>query len=207
MPAEKRRVSVWKVLRWATLASLLVVVVLMLMRPGALATPLPPEVAKQMSDEVQGKWKELELAHTRGEPAEARFSTEEINAELQQRAQEQAVPQPAAGHDQPAGSGPATGVSDAQVAFIGDHAAGQFVAHMPGKDIYLTFSCKIGVVDGYANFEFTEARIGNLPVPVSLINPQLQNKLQAPEVREKLKLPDYVAGLRIENGQLVVVEK
>jgi hypothetical protein len=63
------------------------------------------------------------------------------------------------------------------------------------------------VVNGYANFEFTEARIGNLPVPVSLINPQLQNKLQEPEVREKLKLPDYVAGLRIENGQLVVVEK
>jgi hypothetical protein len=207
MSAEKPRVSVWKVLRWATIASLLVVVVLMLMRPGALATPLPPEVAKQMSDEVLSKWKELELAHTRGEPAEARFSTEEMNAALQQGAQEQAVPQPAAGHDQPAGSAPAPGVSDAQVAFIGDHAAGQFVAHMPGKDIYLTFSCKIGVVDGYANFEFTEARIGNLPVPVSLINPQLQNKLQEPEVREKLKLPDYVAGLRIENGQLVVVEK
>jgi hypothetical protein len=207
MPAEKRSISVWKVLRWATLASLLVVIVLMLMRPAVLATPQPPDVAKQMSEGVLAKWKELELAHTRGEPAEARFSTEEMNAALQQNAQEQAVPQTAPGRDQPAGSGPAPGVSDTQVAFIGDHAAGQFVAHMPGKDIYLTFSCKIGVADGYATFEFTEARIGNLPVPLSLINPQLQNKLQEPEVREKLKLPDYVAGLRIENGQLVVVEK
>jgi len=155
MPAEKRSISVWKVLRWATLVGLLLVVVLVLTRPAVLASPLPPEVAKQMSDEVLVKWKELELAHTRGEPAEARFSTEEINAAWQQGAQEQAVPQPAAGHDQPSGSGPAPGASDAQVAFIGDHADGQFVAHVPGKDIYVTFSCKIGVVDGYATFEFT----------------------------------------------------
>ncbi len=46
-----------------------------------------------------------------------------------------------------------------------------------------------------------------MPVPISLVNSQLQNKLQDPEVREKLKLPDFVSGLRIENGQLVVTEK
>ncbi len=28
-----------------------------------------------------------------------------------------------------------------------------------------------------------------------------------PEDRDKLKLPDYVAGIRIEDGQLVVVER
>ncbi len=171
MPEGKSRFSVWKVLRWITLASLVVVVVLMLKRPAALATPLPPDVAKQKSEDVLAKWKELELAHTRGESAEARFSSEEMNAALQQSAQEQAHPQPPAGHDQPAAAAPEPdpAVSGAQVAFLGDHATGQFVAHMPGKDVYLTFSCKVGVVDGYATFEFTEAKIGNLPVPIALI--------------------------------------
>ncbi len=209
MPAEKRSFSAWKALRWVTLASLVIVVVLMLKRPAALATPLAPDVAKQKSDEVLAKWKDLELAHTRGEPAEARFSSEEMNAAFQQSATEQAHPQPPAGHDQPvaATAEPDPAVSGAQIAFVGDRAAGQFVAHMPGKDVYLTFSCKIGVVDGYATFEFTQAKIGDLPVPIALINPQLQNKLQDPAVREKLKLPDFVAGLRVENGELVVVEK
>jgi len=65
----------------------------------------------------------------------------------------------------------------------------------------------IGVKDGYATFEFTDAKIDSLPVPVSLLNPRLQQKLQEPENRAKLKLPDYIAGLRVENGQLVIVEK
>src|SRR5690349_19945494 len=141
MPAEKRSFSVWKALRWVTLASLVVVIVLILKTPAMLAPPLPPDVAKQKSDEVLAKWSELEQAHVRGEPAEARFSSEEMNATLQQGAQEQAHPHPApaAGHDQPvAAAEPDPGVSAAQIAFVGDHAAGQFVAHMAGKDIYLT---------------------------------------------------------------------
>jgi len=208
MPAEKRNFSVWKVLRWTTFAGLVIVLVLILMKPTALATPMPPDVAKQKSDDVLAKWKDLELAHTRGEAAEARFSSEEMNAAFQQSAVEQAHPEPPAVSNQLAAAPePDPGVSAAQIAFIGDHAAGQFVAHMPGKDVYLTFSCKLGVADGYATFEFTEAKIGDLPVPVALINPQLQSKLQDPEVRAKLKLPDFVSGLRIENSQLVVVGK
>ncbi len=209
MPQGKSSFSVWKVVRWVSLAILVIVVVLILKRPAALATPLPPDVAKQKYDDVLAKWKDLELAHTRGEPAEARFSSEEMNAAFQQSATEQAHPQPPAGHDPPAAATtePDPAVSGAQIAFVGDRASGQFVAHMPGKDLYLTFSCKIGVVDGYATFEFTEAKIGDLPVPIALINPRLQNKLQDPAVREKLKLPDFVSGLRVENGELVVVEK
>src|SRR5439155_12185540 len=134
MPAEKRSFSAWKTLRWVTLASLVIVVVLMLKRPAALATPLAPDVAKQKSDEVLAKWKDLELAHTRGEPAEACFSSEEMNAAFQQSAVEQAHPEPSAVSNQPAAAPePDPGVSAAQIAFIGDHAAGQFVAHMPGK--------------------------------------------------------------------------
>lgn len=65
----------------------------------------------------------------------------------------------------------------------------------------------ISAKDGYANIELTNAKIGNLSVPVALINPRLQQRLAEPEQRERLKLPDFIADLRVENGRLVIVEK
>ena len=98
-------------------------------------------------------------------------------------------------------------VKPAQVFFAGDHVTGQFVSNVHGKDVYLTVSGKLRVVDGYLTFDLSEMKIGDLPVPVSLVKMQLQSKLREPINREKMKLPSYVADLRVENGQLVVLEK
>ncbi|HEU5337412.1 MAG TPA: hypothetical protein VFU27_15705 [Terriglobales bacterium] len=43
-----------------------------------------------------------------------------------------------------------------------------------------------------------------MSVPVSLVNPALQRKLADPENRDKLKLPDFVKEVRVENGELVI---
>ena len=199
--------SARKIIRWLVLAALLVVVLLILKKPRPVAEPMPPEVAKEKSEEFQSKMQNLAAAHDRGEAAEARFNGDEVNAAFEQSANEQpTTPSPTAPE---APSAPETlpEARTVQIAFVDDHATGQFVANLHGKDVYLTVSGKIGVADGYATFEFTEAKIGDMPVPVSLLNSRLQAKLLEPENREKLKLPDYVAGLRIENGQLVIVEK
>jgi hypothetical protein len=42
-------------------------------------------------------------------------------------------------------------------------------------------------------------------VPVSLVNDQLQKRLA--EQRDRLKLPESVGGLRVENGEVVVSNK
>jgi hypothetical protein len=34
-----------------------------------------------------------------------------------------------------------------------------------------------------------------------------QRKMAEPENREKLRLPDFVASLRVENGELVITQK
>jgi hypothetical protein len=91
--------------------------------------------------------------------------------------------------------------------FVDDEAIGQFIVNQYGKDIYITMSAHLGAKDGYANLELTSAKIGNLSVPVSLINPRLQQKLAEPEQRDRLKLPDFVADMRVEHGKLVIVEK
>lgn len=101
--------------------------------------------------------------------------------------------------------GPVPTVKDYQVSMDGDLVRGQFVTQIAGKDVYLTLAGHIGAKDGYATFDATEVKIGNLSVPASLINDVLQKKLA--EQRDQLKLPANVKDLKVENGQLVFVEK
>jgi hypothetical protein len=60
----------------------------------------------------------------------------------------------------------------------------------------------LGSKDGYATFDPTEIKLGDLNVPVSLVNDQLQKKLL--EQRDRLKLPDSVNSLKVENSEVVL---
>lgn len=93
-------------------------------------------------------------------------------------------------------------IKDEQVSFEGDVVHGQFLAEIAGKNVWVTISGHLGEKDGYATFDPTEFKVGDLSVPISLVNPALQKKLA--EQREQLKLPDFVGGLKIENGELVM---
>ena len=96
-------------------------------------------------------------------------------------------------------------VKDYQVNFDGDVARGQFVTKIAGKDVYVTLAGHLGSKDGYATFDPTEFKVGDLSVPVSLVNDALQKKLG--EQRDRLKLPDNVGDMKVENGQLVMTQK
>ena len=96
-------------------------------------------------------------------------------------------------------------IKDQQVSFDGDLVHGQFLTEVAGKDVWITVSGHIGNKDGYATFDPTEFKVGDLNVPVSLVNPALQKKLS--EERDRLKLPDNVGGVKVENGELVMQGK
>jgi len=40
-----------------------------------------------------------------------------------------------------------------------------------------------------------------------MVDPALQRRLNEPEMREKMKLPEFVGDLRVENGQIVIIGK
>ena len=88
---------------------------------------------------------------------------------------------------------------------IGDVARGQFTTQVAGQDIYVTLAGHLGSQDGYVTFDPTEFKVGDLNVPVSLVNDALQKKLM--EQRDRLKLPDNVGGIKVENGELVMSQK
>lgn len=190
----------FKLGRWGLLGCSVLSLTLMLKRPAAVAQPLPPSAVQQNAEQFQAKLADLEAATQRGEAAEARFSAEEINAAFEE----------SAAADGSGASGAEINrsqIKPAQVSFAGDHVTGQFVANLRGKDVYVTVSGKLGASGGYVTFTPTEMKVGDLPVPVSLVNPQLQARLAQPEIHEKLKLPEHVAAVRVEAGQLVVEEK
>ncbi len=89
--------------------------------------------------------------------------------------------------------------------FDGDVARGQFVTQFGGKDVYVTLAGHLGSKDGYATFDPTEFKVGDLSIPVSLVNDALQKRLT--EQRDRMKLPDNVDGIKVENGELVMTGK
>lgn len=79
-------------------------------------------------------------------------------------------------------------IKDQQVTYEGDTVHGRFLTEVAGKDVWVTISGHMGSKDGYATFEPTEFKVGDMEVPVSLVNPALQRKLA--EQRDRLKLPN-----------------
>ena len=134
--------------------------------------------------------------------AEVHLNSDEISAVLAQSLGNTAGA--ALSPDSNIGSSAPT-IKDQQVRFDGDLVHGQFLTEIAGKDVWVTVSGHLGEKDGYATFEPTEFKVGDLSVPVSLVNPALQKKLA--EERDRLKLPDNVGAMKVENGELVMQQK
>jgi hypothetical protein len=96
-------------------------------------------------------------------------------------------------------------ILDQQVSFDGDQVHGQFLTTIAGKNVWITISGHVGSKDGYATFDPTEFKLGDMSIPVSLVNDALQKKMA--EQHEQFKLPSSVGGLKVENGELVLTQK
>jgi hypothetical protein len=191
--------KVYKMARWLMLLAIIGVALIALRRPAPATAPPAPAQIKENADSLEQKLQQLEQQHQSGEPnAEVRLSDEEVNSFIAQNTATAPAPAPDAE--------PIPEVKPA-VAFVGDEVIAQAVVRRYGQDIYVTVRGRLGARNGYLTFSPTGFKIGELSIPVSLVDAQLQQKLSDPENHAKLKLPDFISDLRIENGELVVVEK
>lgn len=220
----------WKldrIISIATLAASLIAIILVLKKPQPVAPVQSPAAASANMQSLENKLEQLEQPKNPGDaPAQVRFSSDEITAALAQAAAALPANIPASAAMGAAASAvqaspglPTTvpsspdvaigegepEVKDYKVNFDGDVARGQFVTQIGGKDVYVTLAGHLGSKDGYATFDPTEFKVGDLNVPVSLVSGPLQKKLA--EQRDRLKLPDDVGAIHVENGQLVATQK
>jgi len=220
--SEDGLVKKWKIDRIisvATLVTSLIALFLVLKKPAPVAQPQPAAAAVANAQSFQEKVQQLDQPKEAGQaPAEVRLSSNEVSAALAQAAGQIPMAEAAqalsglSSSGIGSGTGPDTAVApgqpevkDYQVSFDGDVAHGQFLTHIAGKDVWVTLSGHLGSKDGYATFDPTEFKVGDLNVPVSLVNDALQKKLG--EQRDRLKLPDNVGGMKVENGELVMTQK
>jgi hypothetical protein len=212
-------VKLQRIISFATLAISILTLVLVLRRPAPVATPAAPAAVAANAQSFQEKVNQLAQPKAPGAgESEVRINSGELSAALAQAAGlvPAATLAPAnASTSSPSGSssaGPAMefpgavpNIKDYQVSMDGDIVRGQFLTQIAGKDVYLTLAGRLGSKDGYATFDATEVKVGDLSVPTALVNEVLQKKLA--EQRDQLKLPNNVKDLKVENGELVLVEK
>lgn len=208
-----------QIISFATLAISILTLVLVLKRPAPVAPVQAPAAAAANAQSFQEKVNQLAQPKAPGEgQSEVRMNSGELSAALAQAAGllpgTTAAPANASTHSSASSPdaspamefpGAVPNIKDYQVSMDGDIVRGQFLTQIAGKDVYLTLAGHLGSKDGYATFDATEVKVGDLSVPASLVNEVLQKKLA--EQRDQLKLPDNVKDLKVENGELVFVEK
>jgi hypothetical protein len=210
-----------RIISIATLVASLIAIFLVLKKPAPVSQPLPAAAIAEHAQSFDQKMAQFDQATQQSTPsaspdtpkpdagqapptgkAEVRINSDEISAVLAQ----------SLGNTGGAGLTPdsnlgsaAPTIKDQHVSFDGDLVHGQFLTQIARKDVWITVSGHIGEKDGFATFDPTEFKVGDLSVPVSLVNPALQKKLA--EERDRLKLPDNVGGVKVENGELVMQGK
>jgi len=207
----------WKwdrIISVATLVTSLLALCLVLKKPAPVAQPQAPAAAVANAQSFQEKVQQLEKPKEAGQPpAEVRINADEVSAAIAQAVGTiPAAGQPLAGAPNSSASSPDAmlgagqpEIKDYQVNFEGDVARGQFLTQIAGKDVWVTLAGHLGSKDGYATFDPTEFKVGDLNVPVSLVNDSLQKRLA--EQRDRMKLPDNVGGIKVENGELVMTQR
>jgi hypothetical protein len=212
-----------RIISIATLVASLIAIILVLKKPAPVAQPQAPAAIAAHAESFDQKMAQFQqetqqvpsgnsqsprpeagqTAPVAANPkAEVHINSDEISAVLAQ-----SLGNAGTGNltpDSNLGAGAPT-IKDQQVSFDGDVVHGQFLTQVAGKDVWVTVSGHIGEKDGYATFDPTEFKVGDLSVPVSLVNPALQKKLA--EERDRLKLPDNVGAVKVEHNELVMQQK
>jgi hypothetical protein len=98
-------------------------------------------------------------------------------------------------------------VKDVRVDMDGDLVKAYVIFDFHGKDLSLELDGHLGSEDGYLKFDPVAGRLGSLPLPQSTLDAAVEKMLNSPENRDKLKLPDDISDIKIENGQAVVSYK
>src|ERR1051326_4568959 len=197
----------WKIDRIVsilTLVTSVIAVYLVIKKPQPLAQPQTAAMAAQNAKSFEEKLERLERPkEPEATPAEVHVTAKEESALFAQSAG--AIPAAAAQVTPNTDIGSMPPILDQQVSFDGDQVHGQFLTTIAGKNVWITISGHLGSKDGYATFEPTEFKLGDMSIPVSLVNDALQKKMA--EQHEQFKLPGSVGGLKVENGELVLTQK
>jgi hypothetical protein len=210
---------VYRVARWVSLAVLVIVIILLLRQAPVPEIPYDPEAKSRLNAKLTA----LETDVRTGQPHRLRLDEAELNSFLGENLvlkrepdstvpappTEQApepAPQPA---PPPIASDPSleevqSSVRDVKITMQDDRVQAWVLFDLHGKDLSLTLEGRLRVAGGYLRFDPVSGKLGSLPLPQSTLENAVGRMLDAPENREKFRVPPEINDIRIENGELVV---
>jgi hypothetical protein len=179
--------KIYRTLSLVLLVFTLLSIILVLRKPSLSTAPTSGEAAKSFDTKLN----QIAGAHRQGAPRKIRITETELNSKLTE----------SLGSLDSSGGQPT--LRAATVRMEGDRIIGTFDVSFMGLDVYLTLGGNLGVTNGAVEFKPTDVQMGTLPVPAGLVESALREKLNSPEVRERLKIPNSIKDVRVENGELV----
>jgi hypothetical protein len=224
MPSKSPYRTAYRVLRWGALVALGLIIGLILRKSP------PPNVAydPQATARVEQKFAAADQATAAGQPAQVQLDRTEVNSYLQQNLQtansSAAVGVPVSGAAPSADAKPGfstsipddnsatldqvqSAVKDVKVDMDGDLVKAYVIYNFHGQDLSLELDGHLGSQDGYLKFVPVAGKLGSLPLPQATLDAAVNKMMESPENREKLKLPNDINDIHIENGQAVVSYK
>jgi hypothetical protein len=232
MPGKSIGKYVYQSLGWVCTGALAMALIMVLRKSPEPNVPYDPAAAAR----VQQKLAAADQAKAAGQPAQVAIDRTELNSYLQQNLQLQgsqpanaagaAAGDPASANGTPSGDASSTGgadgtdaadqltqaqvesaVKDVKVDMDGDLVKAHVIFNLHGKDMSLDLDGHLVSENGYLKFEPVDGKLGSLPLPQSVLEAAVDKMMSSPENREKMKLPDDINNIQIQNGQAVVSYK
>lgn len=238
MPNTSGLKLAYRILSWASIVALLLILFLVLRKSPPPDVPYDPHATAR----VEQKFAAADQAKAAGQPSQVEIDRTELNSYLKDNLAvdgrtepapegasnapnasanalpSQAAPNPSAanssdplgsiaGGDQPTLEQIQSSVKDVKVDMDGDLVKAHVIFDFHGKDLSLDLDGHLTAQDGYVHFEPVAGKLGSLPLPQSMLNTVMEKIMASPENREKMKLPDDISDIQIQNGQAVVKYK
>ncbi len=215
----------YRVVRWFSLASLIVFLILILRKSPPLSVNYDPSATAHVEQELAS----ADQAEAAGEATQVHLDSTEVNSYLHDNLQLEGSPagsevpsqdptiQPANGGQRGATAAPPvaeadpktveqvqSSVKDVKIDMQGDLITAYVVFDFHGEDLSLQLSGHLFTENGYLQFDPVSGKLGSLPLPQSTLDSAVQKLMASPENREKLRLPDGISDVQVVDGHVVM---
>lgn len=217
LPASLLRRS-YRVFRWISLASLILVIVLIVRPSPPPQVVMEPDGAARADEKVQ----EFQSAAQQGRRESLELDESELNGwlstNLALKGTHPAVPAQAITRQESVTSlakkalAPnaesieqvQSSVREVKVALGEDSLLAYTLFDLHGVDLSLELEGRILVRDGFLCFEPISGKLGSLPLLAGTLRKTADRLFDSPENKEKFRLPPQIRDVHIEHGRLIV---
>lgn len=215
----------YRIVRWSSLAALVIALILILKKSPAPNVSYDPAATAR----VQQKLASADQSQAAGSPTQVHLDSIEVNSYLHDSLQTEGAPESTDGPSQApndsaanasqraAGTAPPIGgadpqtleqvqssVKDVKIEMEGDLITAYVVFDFHGEDLSLELDGHLFTENGYLQFDPVSGKLGSLPLPKSTLNSAVQKLMASSENREKLKLPQGIGDVQVVDGHVVV---